>query len=296
MAQYDIAVIGGDLRLAYMASVLSERGYKVICYGIAACVEDMDSEHPCSYCESLKEAVESADILVAGIPFLKKERIFAMEELEDLRPERLYQYMRKGQCLFAGVIPADYREKCLEKEVTCFDFMQDEALAVFNAIATAEGAILEAIRNQETNLHGSNCLVLGYGRCGKVLAQKLKGLSAEVTVCCRNEEQLAYADAFGMQTISLHNLEEQVQNYEYIFNTIPQVILRRNILKKMRRDVLMIDLASKEGGIDYHAAKTLGLKAMLCPGLPGKYAPKVSAKGLVDYVERKETGNGFKRC
>ena len=282
MAQYDMAIIGGDLRLAYMAPIIAEQGYSVIGYGLAPGAED--TENLCSYGETLEEVVKKAEIIVAGIPLIKGKKIFSVQEKEDLRPEYLYQYMHKGQKLFAGVIPEEYVEKCKEKEIECYDFMKDEGLAIFNAIATAEGAILEAIRNQETNLHGSKCLVLGYGRCAKVLADKLKGLSAEVTVCCRKREQLAYANAFGMDTILLQNLEEEVQKYEYIFNTIPQVILRKNILKKMRRDVLMIDLASKEGGIDYKVAQQLGLKALLCPGLPGKYAPKISAKGLVDYV------------
>ena len=61
--------------------------------------------------------------------------------------------------------------------------MKDESIAVFNAVATAEGAILEAMLHKQTNIHHSRTLVLGYGRCGKVLSEKLKGLSAHVTVC-----------------------------------------------------------------------------------------------------------------
>jgi dipicolinate synthase subunit A len=54
--------------------------------------------------------------------------------------------------------------------------MKDEKIVILNAIATAEGTIMEAIRSSDQNLHGSNCIELGYGRCAKVLAQKLKAL------------------------------------------------------------------------------------------------------------------------
>ena len=53
------------------------------------------------------------------------------------------------------------------------------------------------MKNHPAALHGSGCLILGYGRCAKVLAEKLKGLSAEVTVCCRSEQQRAAAQASG---------------------------------------------------------------------------------------------------
>ena len=60
--------------------------------------------------------------------------------------------------------------------------MKMDDVAIYNAIATAEGAIMEAIKMQPINLHKSRCLVLGYGRCAKVLAAKLKGMDAQVTV------------------------------------------------------------------------------------------------------------------
>ena len=287
MASFDIAIIGGDSRLAYMAPCLAEKGYRVVCYATESIVEDTEAENPCSYADSLKEAVESADIVVGGIPFFKNEKLFAIKELSDMEAGDFYRNMKQNQKLFGGIIPETFKKKCEERKIACYDFMRDEPLAIFNAIATAEGVILEALKNQLTNIHGSKSLVLGYGRCGRVLGDKLKGLSADVTICSRNEQELAYASSLGMHTISLHNLEDNIYRYEYVYNTIPAILIRKNMLKKMKRDVLIIDIASGEGGVDYKAAKALGVQALLCPGLPGKYAPKISAYGLVDYVIRK---------
>ena len=58
------------------------------------------------------------------------------------------------------------------------------------------------------------------------------------------------------------------------------------MLKKVRKDALIVDIASGKGGVDYAAAKRCGVRALLCPGLPGKYAPKASAEGMSDFVLR----------
>lgn len=287
MEDFHIALLGGDARTAYMLPYFLEKGYRVICYGIRTLSEE--NENVIVHAKMLSEAVGQSKVLVGGIPFIKSDKLFFEQEKQDIDLEELYKCMRKGQKIFGGVIPKNFTEACREREIDCYDFMKDEPLAVFNAVATAEGAILEALKNKNTNIHGSKALVLGYGRCGRVLAEKLKGLGAKVTVCSRCEVELATAETFGFHTLPLNDLKENVQRYEYIFNTIPAVLLHRDMLKRMRRDVLLIDIASGEGGVDYVSAKKLGINSLHALGLPGKYAPKISAKGLVDFVIRKIT-------
>lgn len=287
MEDFHIALLGGDARTAYMLPYFLEKGYRVICYGTKTLSEE--NENVIVYAKTLSEAVGRSKVLVGGIPFIKSDKLFFEQEKQDIDLEELYKCMRKGQKIFGGVIPKNFMEVCREREIDCYDFMKDEPLAVFNAVATAEGAILEALKNKNTNIHGSKTLVLGYGRCGRVLAEKLKGLGAKVTVCSRCEVELAAAETFGFQTLPLNDSKENVQRYEYIFNTIPTVLLHRDMLRRMRRDVLLIDIASGEGGVDYKSAEQLGICSLHCLGLPGKYAPKISAKGLVDFVIRKIT-------
>ena len=165
--------------------------------------------------------------------------------------------------------------------------MKEETIAVFNAVATAEGAIAQAICGKDTNLHGSRALVLGYGRCGRVLCEKLKGLSAHVTVCTRNPEAQAWARAMGMETmdtLSAKREKEKLPLFEYIFNTVPAVILKEEELRKMNREALIIDIASGAGGVDYEAADKFGIKALQCLGLPGRYAAKTSADCLAEFT------------
>ena len=56
-------------------------------------------------------------------------------------------------------------------------------------------------------------------------------------------------------------------------NTIPAKILDRELLNYVNSDSLIIDLASKPGGIDFGAAKELGKNVIWALSLPGKTAP-----------------------
>ncbi len=136
--------------------------------------------------------------------------------------------MTKEQILFGGCINEEIRHECEQKEIKAFDFMKMDDVAIYNAIATAsKGAIMEAIKMQPINLHKSRCLVLGYGRCAKVLAAKLKGMDAQVTVCARNKTAKSLAKSFGLEVMDFTELKRRICQYDHIFNTVPKQILKR---------------------------------------------------------------------
>ena len=58
-----------------------------------------------------------------------------------------------------------------------------------------------------------------------------------------------------------------------VVNTVPALVITRDILKKARTDCYLLDLASVPGGIDFKAAKALNIKFNWALGLPGKVAP-----------------------
>lgn len=283
MKKFDFAIIGGDKRTAGMALVFARRGYEVICYGTAEC----PPHEKIHYAQTLQEAISKAPVIVCGIPFQKDNTLYLEDEIGQTPLTEFQRMLRKMHTIFAGVIPEDFRRGCEKRSIPCYDFMLDEPLAIYNAIATAEGAILEALAHKNTHLHQSKVLVLGFGRCGKVLADKLKGLSAHVTVCSESAQELATAAALGFQVMPITKLTKGVKHYEYLFNTIPATVLTENVLRNMREDSLTIDIASGSIGADYEAAETLKRKVLFCPGLPGKYAPLSCAENLADYVLNK---------
>ena len=283
MKKFDFAIVGGDKRTAGMARVLAERGYEVVCYGTT----EVPSHEKIYHAHTLSEAVSKSPVIVCGIPFSTKDTLCFADKGIHVPLTELQRMLRKMHKIFGGVIPEDFRQSCETRGIGCYDFMLDEPLAIYNAIATAEGAILEAMLHKATHLHQSKALVLGYGRCGRVLADKLKGLSSLVTVCSEQATELTTAQALGHQTIPLVKLSKGIKHYEYIFNTIPATVLTENILRNMKQDALVIDIASNKIGADYRAAEYLQKNVLFCPGLPGKYAPLSCAENLADYVLNK---------
>ncbi|MBQ8823369.1 MAG: dipicolinate synthase [Lachnospiraceae bacterium] len=283
MKKFDFAIVGGDKRTAGMAQVFALRGYEVVCYGTA----EAPSHEKIHYAQTLQEAVSKAPVIICGIPFAQNDALYFADKSIHVPLTELQRMLRKMHKIFGGVISEDFRRGCEKRGIGCYDFMLDEPLAIYNAIATAEGAILEALLHKDTHLHQSKTLVLGYGRCGRVLADKLKGLSAQVTVCSEQAQELATAQALGFQVMPLSKLPKSIRHFEYIFNTIPATVLTELPLRNMKADSLVIDIASNRVGVDYNAAEGLQRKVLFCPGLPGKYASLSCAENLADFVLNK---------
>ena len=66
-------------------------------------------------------------------------------------------------------------------------------------------------------------------------------------------------------------------------------------LSKLRRDTLIIDLASKPGGVDLAEAERLNIKTIHALGLPGKTAPvtagEIIAESIIDTLKKGGCGN-----
>jgi len=62
------------------------------------------------------------------------------------------------------------------------------------------------------------------------------------------------------------------------------MIWKEAALKELPAGMTIIDIASGGGGVDHDYCQCHGIRAKLCPGLPGKYAPKTSAKILHEYI------------
>lgn len=278
---YDFAVIGGDLRQAVLAQILTAKGCRVCHYALCRPIDDPGC-HPVS---SLKEAVLCSENIIAPIPMTKNNmELNHQVQTGDLCLSSLISLFSEEQYFFAGCIPDKFREAAHLRNVRVFDFMDSEELSVFNSIATAEGAVAEAITKSGRNLHGSSCLILGYGRCAKTLTACLRGMFCHTTVCARKPQAMAEAAILADKAVSISDFETHLNEYDFIFNTIPAPVLLKEHLVKMKKHVTIIDIASAPGGVDFAAAARLNLSAYLCPGLPGKYAPVSSAQAIADTI------------
>lgn len=169
------------------------------------------------------------------------------------------------------------------------DLYGTEPLTTANAVPTAEGAVALALEHSPVTLHGSRCLVIGFGRVGKVLAEKLRALNAEVTVAVRKDGDEALAEAMGLHTDRTGNYRHGLGQYDFLFNTVPAPTLSNAQLDLLAPDALLIELASKPGGFSSeHRANCLN-----APGLPGKFAPKTAgtlyANSILRILESEES-------
>jgi dipicolinate synthase subunit A len=169
-------------------------------------------------------------------------------------------------------------------ELRVVELAEEDDIAILNSIPTAEGALMLAMEQLPITIHGSDCLVLGFGRCGLTLARDLKALGAKVTVFARHPAQLARAEEMCLVARRWGELAARAGEADCIFNTVPAPILTRPVMAGLRQTALIIDLASPPGGTDFAAAAELGLKATLAPGLPGKVAPKTAGRILARLV------------
>ena len=149
-----------------------------------------------------------------------------------------------------------------------------------NAVPTAEGAIQIAMEELPITIHGARALVVGFGRVGRALAPRLQALGARVTVAARRYEQRSLAQSMGLATERADRLPDWLCCYDLVVNTVPARILSEEDLEDLRPGCLVIDLASKPGGVDLEAAARLGVKVIWALSLPGKVAPVTAGKSI----------------
>ena len=161
-------------------------------------------------------------------------------------------------------------------------YARREEYQIAIARLTAEGAI--ALLRPETGLSGAHILLLGYGRIARLLARELQKAGALVTAAARSGEQRAWAEAEGIEALPLDALSGALDRFDVIIGTIPAPVLTEPLLALVRKDALLLELASAPGGIDAAAAPERGLRYIRAPGLPAKYAPERAAVILRDAV------------
>lgn len=268
-----IGVIGGDRRQAELARLLAAEGHTVCTYGL-----EQRSGEPAS---GLEQAANS-DVIVLPLPLCKGEGV--LNCMEDPIPTlQLFRRFRPEQRILAGQIrPQQYGEAEL-CGLTLEDYFLREEVTVANAAVTAEAAIQVAMERLEQTLLGMDCLVLGFGRIGKLLSLRLSGLGARVTATARTPEDMAWIRACGWKCLRTEDLDGQLAPFGVVFNTVPAPVLGESLLQQLPQHCLCVDLASRQG-IDLAAAERLKLPGVWARSLPGRLKPKAAAEILRDAI------------
>lgn len=277
MQAKNIWVIGGDPRQAALAGLLAEDGHGVHTFAL-----ERGEGVRCQ--ESMKELYR-ADCVLLPLPAVGGGGLVNTPLSDRMLPlGEVVEGMRPGQLLCAGMADPTLERLAAERGLILKDYFAREELAVLNAIPTAEGAIQIAMEELPVTLHDARVLVLGFGRIGQALVPRLKGLGARVTVAARRHDPRALARSMGACTEGLERLGEWLCGYDLVFNTIPAPVLDREELTVLKEGAVVIDLASRPGGVDVTAAAELGVKVVWALSLPGKVAPVTSGRYIMDTV------------
>jgi dipicolinate synthase subunit A len=175
---------------------------------------------------------------------------------------------------------------CEAHSISLIELFDRDDVVIYNSIPTAEGALMMAIQNTDITIHGSVCMVLGFGRTGFTMARTLQGLGATVKLGVNQPEQFARAWEMGFQPFYTSDLYTEVANIDLLFNTIPTMIVTAQVITNIPHRAVIIDLASKPGGTDFRFAEKRGVKALLAPGLPGIVAPKTAGRIIANALSQ----------
>jgi dipicolinate synthase subunit A len=262
-----ILVIGGDLRQIYTAKKLTE----------IDTVELLGFGNNINIPNTVKKRSSAkADILVLPLPVTLDEiEVNAKFSTESIPLNSLSAMLKESGIVFGG--KTDGLSKFFPN-IKIFDYFDREELSVMNAVPTAEGAIQIAMENTAETIFGQEVLITGFGRISKILCKILVSMGAKVSVFARKYSDLAWCEISGCKPVKQENFASSLANFSIIFNTVPYCLFTENILKKVNKESLIIDLASKPGGVDFNSAKYLGIKVIWALSLPGKVAPITSGE------------------
>lgn len=270
-------VLGGDRRQIYFARSVAADGYPVFLSGF----ENSDELGDLPTLER-QELFLRCNTIVLPLPATKDGATLNAPFAEQpIVLDDNFAASCVGKTVYGGMTDRLVQTSELWRRVPVYDYYAREELTVGNAFLTAEGALGLAISEYDGAVGGSRCLVTGFGRIGKALCLALKGLGAHVDCCARKPQDLAAIRALGCGALEYREVKT---GYDLIFNTVPAPVINARLLALQRPDTLLIELASRPGGIDLPAAKRLNLRVIDAQSLPGRMSPRASGELIKEAI------------
>ena len=243
--------VGGDGRAAWTVEYLEKKGLPVVTCGVPG----------------REDQILPDKISTLLLPFPVPETMeIPWEILGRLRRETLILGGKMGK----------WRQSWEGIGSRVRDLYDTEPLTTLNAVATVEGALALLIREAEITLWESRCLVIGGGRIGMLMGERLRNLGAKVTVAARSPGTFARIRALGMETDVTGTYGKGLRQYDFVINTVPFPVLKKEQLEKLQDSCFLLELASAPGGFSLKECVELGKRARSAPGLPGKFSPKTA--------------------
>lgn len=166
----------------------------------------------------------------------------------------------------------------------CCSYYNDESFLIKNSQLTAQGVLKLILDTVEKSVYGLNAAVIGYGRCGKITASLLKGVGMNVTVFSRRKATITQAHFDGYISEDLNKLNQDINKYDVIVNTVPSNIITEDGVKKLSSNNIYIEVASKPYGFNINETDVHNFKYILGESLPGRFLPRSAGINIADTV------------
>lgn len=269
----NVVIIGGDKRFQLLFEKMKTKAENCV-------ILNTDTEVFVS-----ESFLKGFDIVVLPLP-VTRDGIYINSSNEKFRMtiNSVIENIRPDAVLFGGIINDGIKKILLEKSIEFYDYYTDEDFLILNSHLTALSTVRLITDSTLKNLKGKKALITGYGHLSKALCNCLDDLEMNVSVIARSVKSREDAVCHGFDAYDFPVYEEVLQNFDYIFNTVPSKIFSLENIKRLRKDTVFVELASKPFGTDPEYFLSFDKKYICGQSLPGKYYPEDCAKGIYDVI------------
>jgi dipicolinate synthase subunit A len=266
-----IGMLGGDKREQEIARRAAATGAQVRAHGFPWPVHGIPGVQHLNDPAAVLKGARFALFPIPGIS--ASGALFAPAAPAPIVPDRaMLAGMAPRAHIILGWADTNLKASAEALSIKLHEYEWDRSLMLQRTPAIIEGLIKIVIENTAITIHNAKACVVGQGTIGAVLARYLVALGAHTHVAARNAEQRAAAYVAGATPHLLQDLPALAPSLDLVFSTVPARVLGEDVLSRLPKSALVVDLAAPPGGVDFDAAKRLGLNAIWGRGL-GSRAP-----------------------
>jgi dipicolinate synthase subunit A len=283
-----IGMLGGDKREQEIARLAAATGAQVRAHGFPWPEQGIAGVQHLNDPAAVLKGARFALFPIPGIA--ASGALFAPAAAAPIVPDRaMLAGMAPRAHIILGWADTNLKANAATLSIELHEYEWDRSLMLQRTPAIIEGLLKIVIENTAITIHNANACVVGQGTIGAVLARYLVALGAHTHVAARNAEQRAAAYVAGATPHLLGDLVALAPSLDLVFSTVPSRVVGEDVLSRLPKTALIVDLAAPPGGVDFEAAKRLGLNAIWGRGLGSRAPVTVGASQWGGIRERIET-------
>lgn len=268
-----ILIIGGDERFISLENTLRENKFNTETLFLNSNDKNIDN-------------INDFDLIILPIPFLKNNYLNSPFIDEKIPFKNIMSLIKDFKGKIIGGLCKNSEKYFLDLNLDFENILKDEIFTLTNAIITAEGTIKKLIEESPKSLFELKISITGYGRVSRALSRRLNPLCRELTVYNNYPSiNFTHAKIDNIKIRDLLKFKEEALKFNIIINTIPSLIINKNIIDTLKKDTLILDLSSMPGGVDFEYAKEKNIKTIHYLGVPSKVSKLSSSNAIFNFLK-----------